>query len=218
MISNNNNNNQHTPAVPIMNTQDAREIEQAIVAKDLQGRSIHNDTVGPAGWTNESPEDLANFIESLRPVDKTLLDKALPHFHVITDDYVHASILDAFNWDETAQWLGKETEGEWFIVAFRSVRKADADSKLLYEADARAQQEAVHSGGLLKYWYGDLNEHRECLAMCIWVNREYALKATRKPLHLKAAKLASEMYESYQLERYSLIKRAGENVFHIQAL
>ena len=149
MISNN-NNEQQSVSVPANVNQDARDIEQAIVAQDLQGRSIHNDTVGPSGWTDESPEDLANFIKSLRPVDKILLDKALPHFHVVTDDYVHVSIVDTFNWNETAQRLGKEAEGEWFIVAFRSVRKADADSQLLYEADARAQQEAVHSGGLLK--------------------------------------------------------------------
>ncbi|KAI9488611.1 hypothetical protein BDB00DRAFT_772235 [Zychaea mexicana] len=224
MIANNNNNNNNPhpiPAVPAVvkkAQQDGRDVEQAIVAQDIQGRSIHNDTVGPAGWTDETPEDFANFVKSLRPVDRTLLDKALPAFHVVTDDYVHVPIVDAFNWDETAQRLGKEAEGEWFIVAFRSVRKADADKKLLFEADARAQEEAVHSGGLLKYWYGDLNEHSECLAMCIWVNREYALKATRKPLHMKAAKLASEMYISYQLERYSLVKRAGETVFQIQAL
>ncbi|KAI8143262.1 hypothetical protein BJV82DRAFT_515429 [Fennellomyces sp. T-0311] len=205
-------------AIPNNAAKESRDIEQAIVAQDIQGRSIHNDTVGPAGWTGETPEDLEAFIKSLRPVDKALLDKALPHFHTITDDYVHVPLQDAFNWDETAKRLGVDAEGDWFIVAFRSVRKADADHALLFEADARAQQEAINSGGLLKYWYGDLNEHRECLAMCIWVNREYALKATRKPLHLQAARLAAQMYDSYQLERYSLVKRAGETVFSIQAL
>lgn len=63
-----------------------------------------------------------------------------------------------------------------------------------------------------------MNEHRECLAMCIWVNRDYALKATKKPLHLEAARLAGSMYESYQLERYRLIKRAGETTFDLEQL
>ena len=54
--------------------------------------------------------------------------------------------------------------------------------------------------------------------MCIWVNREYARKATVKPLHLKAARLASVAYESYQLERYSLRKRANEGKFIIEKI
>lgn len=54
--------------------------------------------------------------------------------------------------------------------------------------------------------------------MCIWINRDYALKATHKPLHLEAAKLAGQMYDTYTLERYRLIKKAGEPVFEITAL
>lgn len=123
------------------------DIEKKIVA---QGNSIYNDTVGPTGWTDETPEDRKAFEQSLRPVDRQLLEKALPHFHVITNDYVHVAVRDAFNWDEVAKLLGEESAGDWFIVAFRSVRKADADSKALYEADAKAHREAIHSGGLLQ--------------------------------------------------------------------
>lgn len=54
--------------------------------------------------------------------------------------------------------------------------------------------------------------------MCIWANREYARKATHKPLHMKAARLAREMYDTYRLERYSLSKKAGETIFHIEQL
>ncbi|KAI9315359.1 hypothetical protein BX666DRAFT_1861143 [Dichotomocladium elegans] len=180
-----------------------------------RGNSIQNDTIGPAGWTGESTVDREALEKSLRPVDRQLLADALPHFHVITDDYVHVALRDAFNWNEVARRLDEQSEGEWFIVAFRSVRRADADHKLLYEADSKAHQEAIHSGGLLQYWYGDLNHHRECLAMCIWVNRDYALNATRKPLHIQAARLASSMYETYKLERYLLVKKAGKLVFEI---
>lgn len=55
-----------------------------------------------------------------------------------------------------------------------------------------------------QYWYGILNERRECLAMCIWENREAAIKAIHKPAHTLAMKLTSVMYETYTLERYSL--------------
>lgn len=54
--------------------------------------------------------------------------------------------------------------------------------------------------------------------MCIWINRDYALQATRKPLHHQAARLAREMYDTYDLERYSLVKRAGEKRFELQKL
>ncbi|ORX48213.1 hypothetical protein DM01DRAFT_1259890, partial [Hesseltinella vesiculosa] len=156
----------------------------------------------------ENARELANYVANLRSVDHAFLD-ILPKLHTISENYAHASIAAAFNWDEVAADL-VDHEGDWFIVAFRSVRKAQADNHLLFEADEKAQEEAIHSGGLLKYWYGDLNFHRECLAMCIWVNREFALKATHKPLHLQAAKLANEMYDTYQLERYTLSKKKGE--------
>ncbi|KAI8332888.1 hypothetical protein BC941DRAFT_402080 [Chlamydoabsidia padenii] len=192
------------------------DIEQRIVSLDLQGRTIRNSTVGPKQWLGENARDLASYVADLRPVDNALLD-VLPSLHVITDDYIHESVDKAFNWDQVASQL-KDWEGDWFIVAFRSVRKATANNTLLFEADARAQEEAIHSGGLLKYWFGDLNQHRECLAMCIWINRDYALKATHKPLHLEAAKLAGQMYDTYTLERYKLVKKAGESTFQITAL
>ncbi|SAM07813.1 hypothetical protein [Absidia glauca] len=192
------------------------DIEQRIVALDLEGRTIRNNTVGPNQWLGENARDLASYVADLRPVDHAFLD-VLPNLHVITDDYVHESVEKAFNWNQVAAKL-KDWEGDWFIVAFRSVRKSTANDSLLYDADARAQEEAIHSGGLLKYWFGDLNQHRECLAMCIWINRDYALKATHKPLHLEAAKLAGQMYDTYTLERYRLIKKAGESVFEITAL
>ncbi|CAO3643612.1 unnamed protein product [Cunninghamella blakesleeana] len=197
----------HLPAV---------DFEQSLVAKDLEGRTIKNNTVGPKGWLGENAREIQSYTEALRTVDHVLLDH-LNKLHVITDDYVHQSVETSFNWDQLAYDL-KDHEGDWFIVAFRSVRKASADNDLLFKADAQAQEEAIHSGGLLKYWYGDLNQHRECLAMCIWINRDFALKATHKPLHLKAAKLASEMYDSYVLERYNLVKKKGETTFTITAL
>lgn len=56
----------------------------------------------------------------------------------------------------------------------------------------------------VKYWYGILNERRECLAMCIWASRDDAVKAIHKPAHREAMKLAPVMYDTYTLERYSL--------------
>ena len=60
------------------------------------------------------------------------------------------------------------------------------------------------------YWYGvpdpvsGLN-----LATCIWQSRRHALEANRRPHHVRAAKLAKDSYEVYDLERYILRKIRG---------
>ncbi|RUS12751.1 hypothetical protein BC937DRAFT_87107 [Endogone sp. FLAS-F59071] len=54
--------------------------------------------------------------------------------------------------------------------------------------------------------------------MCIWANHDFARLATRKPLHLEAVKLTRYMYDTYDLERYSLRKTAGVAKFDIVKL
>ncbi|KAJ3064553.1 hypothetical protein HDU98_012041 [Podochytrium sp. JEL0797] len=181
-------------------------VEQAL---QNSGAVIRNNTIHPKSSDTDSSLQI-------RPVDLALVERGLDHFHAVTEDYFHASLPDCFNWDEVAERLGSEWEGEWFLVAFRSVRNHFADAKQLYDADALAHSEALESGGLLKYWYGSLNEKRECLAMCIWSSRDFAKLATRKPYHILAMSLAGRMYESYTLERWSLIKKKGEKTFHLE--
>ncbi|KAI8617793.1 hypothetical protein BC830DRAFT_1049878, partial [Chytriomyces sp. MP71] len=146
----------------------------------------------------------------IRPVDIALIELGLNYFRAITENYFLAPLPETFNWNQVAGLLGKYWTGDWYIVAFRSVRNDRADAKALYEADGLAHKEALESGGLLKYWYGTLNEKRQCLAMCIWSSREFARLATKKPYHRLASSLAAEMYESYTLERWSLTKKSGE--------
>ncbi|KAI6216804.1 hypothetical protein M3Y99_01798700 [Aphelenchoides fujianensis] len=190
-------------------TTSARDLERLCQA---DGRTIRNETIKPH-------EDLTiPNVPRLRAVDFMFVEKALPHFKAITRDYFYQPLESSFNWDETAERLGLDKEGTWFIVAFRSVRRADACGKTLYQADAQAHQEAIESGGLLKYWYGTLDDQRQCLAMCIWSNREFARVATVKPLHIQAVSLTRRMYVSYTLERYQLIKRKGVAHFEIQSL
>ncbi|KAI6195115.1 hypothetical protein M3Y96_01196600 [Aphelenchoides besseyi] len=187
------------------------DLERQIVEA---GETIRNRTIKPH-------EDLAiddQIIPRLRLVDYRFAEKSLPYLHTVTRDYFHMPIETTFNWDEVADRLGIDEKGDWFIVAFRSVRKPSADTQALYNADALAHQEAIESGGLLKYWYGTLNELRQCLAMCIWSNRQFARAATVKPLHIQAVSLTRQMYESYTLERYRLIKHKGEAKFQIERL
>lgn len=122
--------------------------EKDLVSQDRQNRTILNDTLGPSRWLGESARDLEEYVKSLRPVDHAFLDRASPKLHVVRDDYANAPIEEAFNWDEVAQTI-EDQEGDWYIVAFRSVRRATADNGQLFDADAEAQIEAIQSGGLL---------------------------------------------------------------------
>ncbi|CAG8537058.1 4749_t:CDS:2 [Ambispora gerdemannii] len=142
---------------------------------------------------------------------------SLKNLHIITTDYLRVPIEEAFNWNELAMSI-PDVKGEWYVVAFRSIRRADADDIALYEADSRAHEEAKLNGGLLKYCYSGLNERRECLAMCVWLNRDYARAANGKPHHIAAMSLASKMYDTYALERYRLLKSNGELFFKFEKI
>lgn len=70
--------------------------------------------------------------------------------------YVHTDPLatpieECFDWaHELHDLVAFQGSSEFYLVVFRSVRKSTADSVMLYEADAAAQEEARLSGGLLK--------------------------------------------------------------------
>src|SRR5438105_2034919 len=57
-------------------------------------------------------------------------------------------ILESFNWSDCV--AGVEA-GSWYLVAFRSVRRATADIATLMKYDDRAYTEAFNAGGLLYY-------------------------------------------------------------------
>lgn len=133
----------------------------------------------------------------------------LRHLQTIVLDHTPIPIEQAFNWHTVADFLRVDDEAAWYAVVFRSIRRPDACSKTLYDADAAAHQEAQRSGGLLSYYYGDVDAARRCLAMCIWDSVDAARKASHQPLHRRAAMLAGEMYEWFALERYWITKQAG---------
>lgn len=131
------------------------------------------------------------------------------HLAPTTPHYATLPVLDGFNWSAC---LAGVDEGQWFLVVFRSIRRADADERLLTEYDDLAYAEALAGDGLLHYHRGCLNERRECLSLCLWEQQQQARQASRRPLHLQAARISHDMYDSYVVERYNLIKRrdAGE--------
>ena len=54
------------------------------------------------------------------------LHKALHNFNPVTDKYASVSYAEAFNWDELD--LPEEDEHEWYVVAFRSIRKPGSEN------------------------------------------------------------------------------------------
>lgn len=125
-------------------------------------------------------------------------------------------LKQSFNWSSLPA-MEKETEGEWYGVAFRSVRRSGSDSSSLYAADRLAHEEAVHSGGLLFYWYGVPDPSTgENLATCVWTSRAEAQVASRLRMHGLAARESRRVYEQYSLFRYRVVKRQGEKEVRLE--
>jgi hypothetical protein len=124
----------------------------------------------------------------------------------ISADYASLPVAQAFDWADVATALG---DGEWYMVAFRSVRRADADHDLLTAHDDWAHDEAMHAPGFIHYFKGPLCPDGTCLSFCLWTSRAEARAASGRPRHAQAATLVGQMYESYTLEFLRVVRVAG---------
>ena len=103
-----------------------------------------------------------------------LFAKALTIFQPTRDDYAISEYTESFNLEEVIRTLRSFAKDEgytwkktdFYVVSFRSQLKPDADPERLFELDAYSHQEAMASGGLLKYWYGVKDQNRRNLATC----------------------------------------------------
>ena len=129
----------------------------------------------------------------------------------IHPDYAHLPIEEGFDFPARLDGFPFDL---LYLVVFRSVRRPDADLKLLKEHDDKAYEAALEAGGLLRYFKGEMNERRECLSFCLWESREKALEAAGGASHRTAASVTAQMYEFYTLERYELAKGTRGLVFH----
>ena len=124
-------------------------------------------------------------------------------------DYATLSIEDGFDWSS----LSRCPFESLYLVAFRSVRQPEADLDLLSYHDDRAYEEALASGGLLRYFKGQANERGECLSFCLWETREQARHAADAASHRSATGISAQMYLSFSLERYWVQKTGDKLVF-----
>ncbi len=103
-----------------------------------------------------------------------LLALALSFFKPVRDDYATGEYLESFNWNEVFDLVRTLAGAEghawarqsFYVVSFRSKLQPDVDQDYLHTLDAYSHQEAIASGGLLKYWFGTKNEERQNLATC----------------------------------------------------
>ncbi|KAJ5799411.1 uncharacterized protein N7518_001479 [Penicillium psychrosexuale] len=128
---------------------------------------------------------------------------ALAYLKPIRDDYATADYTESFNWTEVYDLLRVFSQAEnhtwksqsYYVVIFRSILLPDIDSDRLYDLDAHSHQEAIASGGLLKYWFGAKNDKHRNLATCIWRSRNDARLGGLGPWHAQARAAAAVMYE-----------------------
>jgi len=124
-------------------------------------------------------------------------------------DYATLPIEDGFEWSSLSYCLFERL----YLVVFRSLRRPEADLDLLQEHDDRAYEEALESGGLLRYFKGNANERGECLSFCLWETAEQARKAASAASHRSATGITAQTYLTYVLERYWLEKEAEQLIF-----
>jgi len=124
----------------------------------------------------------------------------------VAEDYATLPIAEAFNWQDATAELG---DGEWYLVAFRSIRRAEADEQRLYAFDELAHQEAAREPGFVHYFKGPAAADGSCLSFCLWSSRADARAAAGKPDHVRAVSIINEMYEQYTLE-FQRVQRAAD--------
>lgn len=131
----------------------------------------------------------------------------------VSDEYATRPIASAFNWQDASADLGA---GEWYLVAFRSIRRAEADEERLTLFDELAHQEAAISPGFVHYFKGPRASDGSCLSFCLWQTRADARAAAGRPDHVRAVSLIDEMYESYTLE-FHRVARAVDGPLTFEA-
>ena len=131
---------------------------------------------------------------------------ALPDLRPVSEAYASLPVPDAFNWEDASRHLG---DGEWYLVAFRSIRRAGADEERLNAYDEMAHQEAAGAPGFVHYFKGPAGPDGACLSFCLWQSRAEARTAAGGSAHLRAVGLLNEMYENYMLEFLRVSRQEG---------
>ncbi|MEO8436996.1 MAG: hypothetical protein ABI562_00960 [Chloroflexota bacterium] len=133
-------------------------------------------------------------------------DRLLP----VSDLYAGLPVADAFEWTACEPDVG---HGEWYMVAFRSVRRPDVDEARLTAHDDWAHAEAFDAPGFVHYYRGPTQADGGCMSFCLWDSRAEARSAAGRPAHTAAAALTHQAYASYTLEFHRVRRDAAGFTF-----
>jgi len=123
----------------------------------------------------------------------------------VSDRYATLPVSEAFTWDACAPDVAP---GEWYMVAFRSIRRPDVDEARLTSHDDWAHTEAMDAPGFVHYFRGPTQADGRCMSFCLWDSRTQARAAAGRPAHLEAAAITHEAYSEYTLEFHRVIRVA----------
>ena len=128
----------------------------------------------------------------------------------VSDRYASLPVADAFSWSDCAPDV---RPGEWYMVAFRSLRRPDADESRLSSHDDWAHTEAMQAPGFVHYFKGSTADGGRCMSFCLWESRAQARAASGRPAHAAAAALTHESYADYRLEFHRVRRLDGDGGF-----
>lgn len=131
----------------------------------------------------------------------------------VSDRYATLPVAEAFDW---ASCLGDVEPGEWYMVAFRSIRRPGVDEERLTTYDDWAQEEAMRAPGFVHYFKGPTAADGRCMSFCLWDSRAEARAAAGQPKHVEAAALTHESYAEYSLEFHRVRRLDGAAGFSFE--
>ena len=142
----------------------------------------------------------------MSPVSTPCFDRLVP----VSDRYASLPVADAFDW---AACTGEVDPGEWYMVAFRSIRRPGVDEARLTAYDDWAQDEAMGAPGFVHYFKGPTTADGRCMSFCLWDSRAEARAAAGRPAHIEAAALTHESYAEYSLEFHRVRRLTDDGGF-----
>lgn len=124
----------------------------------------------------------------------------------VDPDYSRLPVDRGFDWDGAFAAVDR---GEWYLVAFRSRHRPNADVARLTWLDERASAAASRHPGFMYYFIGTPLADGSCLSFCLWRTRADAVAAAADPEHRQAMTEGLPCFAHYVLERYRVVKGDG---------
>ena len=140
---------------------------------------------------------------------RSCFDRLVP----VSDRYASLPVAEAFDW---AACAGEVEPGEWYMVAFRSIRRPGVDEARLTGHDHWAHAEATGAPGFVHYFKGPTTTDDRCMSFCLWDSRAEARAAAGRPAHTEAAALTHESYAEYSLEFHRVRRLDGDGGFSFE--